>query len=160
MKRIVMFAFALILAGAGCAASPQPQVQDTVPEEPADVEEQPGVVLEAKDEVPNEPSGQDGDHDADPEADAVETSIVQMTSGNFFFEPAVIRAEVGQEVEVVFAENSGVHTFVIDELGVNVPISAGDSTTFTADLEPGTYAFYCSVGNHRALGMEGTLIVE
>jgi plastocyanin len=33
------------------------------------------------------------------------------------------------------------------------------STTFTAELDPGKYAWYCPVGNHRQMGMEGTLTV-
>ena len=27
-------------------------------------------------------------------------------------------------------------------------------------LEPGEYVFYCTIGSHRQLGMEGRLIVE
>ena len=38
-------------------------------------------------------------------------------------------------------------------------IGPGDSTTLTVDLEPGQYVFYCSVGNHRGMGMEVTVTV-
>jgi plastocyanin len=39
-------------------------------------------------------------------------------------------------------------------------IVTGSSTSFTVDLKPGGYTFYCPVGNHRAAGMEGTLTVK
>jgi heme/copper-type cytochrome/quinol oxidase subunit 2 len=54
------------------------------------------------------------------------------------------------------------HDFVIDELGVKIPVTqAGDTSVveFVADT-PGTYEYYCSVGEHRAQGQVGTLIVE
>lgn len=84
---------------------------------------------------------------------------IEMESGNFFFAPNAITAEVGQEITINFANNSGTHTFAIDELGIDEFIVEGESLTFSADLDPGTYSFYCSVGSHRELGMEGTLTV-
>jgi plastocyanin len=39
-------------------------------------------------------------------------------------------------------------------------VARGGTSTVSADLAPGTYAFYCSVPGHRAGGMEGTLTVK
>jgi plastocyanin len=39
-------------------------------------------------------------------------------------------------------------------------IGPGQSTTLEVTLEPGTYVFYCSIGNHRAMGMEQTVTVQ
>ena len=53
----------------------------------------------------------------------------------------------------VSIEGSGV-----DEEGNTV--GQGDKSTVRAELRPGEYSFYCSVGGHREAGMEGTLTVE
>jgi plastocyanin len=37
---------------------------------------------------------------------------------------------------------------------------SGDTTDTTADLQPGTYTFFCSVDGHRDAGMEGTLTIK
>jgi plastocyanin len=39
-------------------------------------------------------------------------------------------------------------------------VTKGGKSVATADLKPGTYDFYCPVGNHRAAGMEGKLTVK
>lgn len=39
-------------------------------------------------------------------------------------------------------------------------ISGGEKTQFTVTLQPGSYEVWCPVGNHRAHGMETTLIVK
>ena len=38
-------------------------------------------------------------------------------------------------------------------------IEPGKSAILSADLEPGRYTWYCPVGDHRELGMSGTLTV-
>jgi plastocyanin len=42
-------------------------------------------------------------------------------------------------------------------LGVIAPGRRGD---LSLDLPPGRYSLWCSVANHRALGMHATLVVE
>ena len=39
-------------------------------------------------------------------------------------------------------------------------LSAGDTETIRATLEPGTYAIFCSLAGHESLGMSGTLVVS
>jgi plastocyanin len=55
------------------------------------------------------------------------------------------------------------HGIAIEGKGVDEdgPVAnAGGSSTVSADLKPGTYTFYCPVGDHREEGMEGKLTVK
>jgi plastocyanin len=88
------------------------------------------------------------------------TQELDMESGNFFFSPETINASPGEKISITFSANSGFHTFVIDEIDAKFSISEGEAFTFTAPEEPGSYAYYCDIGSHRAFGMEGVLIVE
>ncbi|MBI4592131.1 cupredoxin domain-containing protein [Candidatus Uhrbacteria bacterium] len=85
---------------------------------------------------------------------------VSMEVVNFSFTPNVINASPGDRVSVTFSKNTGFHTFTIDEVGLEFAIAQGEVLNFTAPDEPGSYPFYCSIGSHRTMGLEGTLIVE
>ena len=85
-----------------------------------------------------------------------------VKGSNFSFTPAEIRVKKGDKVKITFTNESGFHDYVLDGYGVKTDqLAAGQSgdVTFTAD-KTGTFAYYCSVGNHRGQGMEGVLIVE
>lgn len=82
-----------------------------------------------------------------------------MTAGNFFFDPATIVATPGQTITITFTNIEGEHTFIIDELSMNTTITNGSIITFTAPTIPGSYSYFCDVGAHRKLGMEGVLNV-
>ncbi|PIR59408.1 MAG: hypothetical protein COU69_00210 [Candidatus Pacebacteria bacterium CG10_big_fil_rev_8_21_14_0_10_56_10] len=94
-----------------------------------------------------------------------EQAVVVLELSNFEFSQPEIRVKRGQAVTVKVDSTQNVHDFVIDELDVRSErIFAGqtDSVTFTIpeDFEQDEVFFYCSVGNHRHLGMEGKLIIE
>lgn len=97
---------------------------------------------------------------------AMEEMQVTMDTGEFFFEPNVITAKPGQTVTVNLTNENGemLHDFVIDELGVaSEQITQGEETSVTFTVPESAagqeYEFYCSVGQHRANGMVGTLRV-
>ena len=55
------------------------------------------------------------------------------------------------------------HNVAIKGGGVDVKgkvVITGGTSTVSADLDPGTYTFYCSVPGHEAAGMRGTLTVS
>ena len=80
----------------------------------------------------------------------------------FQFSVTEMRVKVGDTVRINFTNGQGTHDWVIDEFNARTSIlETGKSQTieFVAD-KTGTFEYYCSVGNHRAMGMVGKLIVE
>ena len=68
---------------------------------------------------------------------------------------------VGDKVAIEFKNSDGNHDFTIDEFNVKTKtISSGETAKveFTAS-KTGSFEFYCSIGNHRQMGMKGTLLV-
>lgn len=97
------------------------------------------------------------------ESSNTESIEISMTGSDYEFDPETFTVEAGQEVTVTLTSGDLMHDFVLEDMDVRTEIiEAGDSdsVTFTAPEEPGEYTYYCSVGNHRAMGMEGTMIVE
>lgn len=129
---IVVLAGVLVIGQKGWQQStPQPSVQEQV-----------SPLVSEKEAIGEEPS---------------ETTGLTLSAGNFFFQPSSLSAESGK-VSVTVSQNSGVHTFVIDELPVKESLVTGKTFNFAAD--PGTYEYYCDVPGHRDQGMAGTLTVD
>lgn len=87
---------------------------------------------------------------------------IEIEAGSFYYKPNTIEVNKGQKVKIVMKSVSMMHDFVVDELGVKLPIvKNGDTGTieFTAD-KVGSFEYYCSVGQHRANGQVGTLTVK
>lgn len=85
-----------------------------------------------------------------------------VTGSSFKFEPNVLTVNKGDTVKITFKNTGGFHDLTIDGYNVHTKqIAAGatDTLEFTAD-KAGTFEYYCSVGNHRAMGMKGTLTVK
>lgn len=96
-----------------------------------------------------------------PTAEDVER-VFTLDSFNYGYSETELRVNEGDTVTINLTNSGGFHDWVVDEFGAATEkISAGDTTsvTFVAD-QAGTFEYYCSVGNHRAQGMVGTLIVE
>jgi len=70
--------------------------------------------------------------------------------------------EEGNLVKIEMCIETGTHDWVVDEFddaATEIVTTGCDTIEFTADTA-GSYDYYCSVGNHRAQGMEGMLTVE
>ncbi len=92
--------------------------------------------------------------------DASSENIIKMDSGLFYYTPNTLQAKVGEEVSIDIT-SFGLHTFTIDELGVDVPTKGGETTrvTFTPD-KAGTYTYYCAIPGHKESGQVGILTVK
>lgn len=87
---------------------------------------------------------------------------ITVTGANFKFTPNTITVKKGDTVRVNFKSSGGFHDFVIDEFDVQtkmVDTGLSDTVEFVAN-KVGTFEYYCSVGNHRQMGMVGKLIVQ
>lgn len=116
-------------------------------------------------EEPSASPAPSGSPTAAPEASLpAQTSVktFTVTGTTFSFSPAQIKVKKGDIVKIIFVNQNGFHDWSIDEFNAKTSqIAAGQSATiqFTAD-KTGTFEYYCSVGDHRARGMKGSLVVE
>src|SRR3989344_6587130 len=100
-----------------------------------------------------------------PGSDVAETVVVKEFSVDevpFSLSPSTITVNPGDTVRITVKNKQGTHDFKIDEFNVSTrTLNTGETQTitFVAD-KTGTFEYYCSVGNHRAMGMVGTLIVR
>jgi plastocyanin len=85
-----------------------------------------------------------------------------VTGQNYSFSPSVITVKQGDYVKITFKNLQGTHDLHIDEYKAGTKVlHAGEESwiEFIAENK-GTFQYYCSVGDHRAMGMWGTLKVE
>lgn len=99
-----------------------------------------------------------------PTAAMEKGSVSEFTikGSNFVFVPNVMKVKKGDTVKITFTNAGGFHDFTLDEFNVKTQqLKDGESETveFVAD-KAGSFEYYCSVGQHRQMGMKGTLTVE
>lgn len=97
------------------------------------------------------------------------TQLSLTAAGREFFVDSATDAnpdivvQQGDTVAVTLCVTEGNHDWVVDEFDVATDVvgADGDCSTveFVAD-QVGEFEYYCSVGNHRAEGMYGALVVE
>lgn len=165
-KNLMIGAIVLIvLLGGGAMLMKNNKATQTPPTVMEDQQGAPAVI-ENEDELTQE-TVVDKDSDTDEDKDkenAMQKGVktFEIDAENFKFSQTEIRVKQGDKVKIVFEVDQGFHDWVIDEFNARTKqISEGktDSVEFVADKK-GTFEFYCSVGQHRANGMVGKLIVE
>jgi plastocyanin len=96
---------------------------------------------------------------------ATKLTLAASEDGGLSFTEKTLDAKAGT-VTITMDNPSGdqmPHAVAIEGNGIDKDgevVQPGGKSTVTADLKPGTYTFYCPVGQHRQNGMEGTLTVQ
>ena len=89
---------------------------------------------------------------------------LQATEVDFAIELPQTELAAGSYTIEVANEGDATHDLVIEDAGGNEVaasevIAPGQSGTVEVSLQPGEYVFYCSIGNHREMGMEVAVTV-
>lgn len=101
-----------------------------------------------------------------PEVTGDPVASVDMSLKDFELDPAEPEvAEVGVIEFKLSNDGQAPHNLEVEtpqgEFELEEDLEAGQSGTLRAQIEePGEYVLYCPVGNHREMGMEGTLTVS
>jgi plastocyanin len=92
-----------------------------------------------------------------------QTMALTATEDNFSISLDQENLTAGTYEITVVNNGSATHDLAVEEDGsaeaTSDTIAPGGSTTLTVDLDAGEYVFYCTIGNHRAMGMEITVQV-
>jgi plastocyanin len=181
-----LFCASILLVGAGCASTATPKalapvsgdeqsarlMEGATAEDPNAVEE---TVVEKEFEVEklfadvegeaNAPIAETADTELENVPSAVSASkvvTIAVRGGSYYFTPKEIKVKKGDTVKVVFTNDGGMHSFLLDAFNVSMdPINVGESKTLTFVAgKTGSFEYYCGVGKHRQMGQKGTLVVE
>ncbi|OGJ22065.1 MAG: hypothetical protein A2804_01535 [Candidatus Pacebacteria bacterium RIFCSPHIGHO2_01_FULL_46_10] len=92
----------------------------------------------------------------------VRGKVVTVSATNFSYDISEIRVKKGEKLTIRFVNSEGTHNIVFEDLNAQSDvIGAGKNQDVSVPTDTaGTFAYFCSVGNHRKMGMEGKLIVE
>lgn len=99
------------------------------------------------------------------EATGEAVATVEMSLTDFKLDPADPEVDEAGVIEFTLTnDGQAPHNLEVEtpqgEFELEQDIEAGGSATLKAEVtEPGEYVIYCPVGNHREMGMEGTLTV-
>jgi plastocyanin len=97
------------------------------------------------------------------EGEEASGQTVDVSATEFAFNPPNIELdEAGTYTFHLTNAGEFEHALEVEGQGIEEEtdvIGGGESADVTVDLVEGEYEIYCPVGNHREMGMEGTLVV-
>jgi plastocyanin len=88
--------------------------------------------------------------------------IAADPGGALKFTQTSLTTKAGKVTVQLANQSSVAHAVTIEGNGVDKSSDTvtNSNTSFTVDLKPGKYRFYCPVDGHEAAGMKGTLTVK
>lgn len=102
--------------------------------------------------------------DAGESAPATGAEALTVTVSDFMIDPSELSA-AGSAVSIeVVNDGPTPHNLTVrnadgEVVMATADLSAGETETIAADLDPGDYTIFCSLAGHESLGMSGTLTV-
>lgn len=100
---------------------------------------------------------------AAPRPDSSARKSIRVALTEFRLEPPRATVAAGELSVQVTNRGNSVHALAIetpDGKQATGSIDPGRAATLEAELRPGSYVWYCPVGDHRSRGMEGTITAE
>lgn len=110
----------------------------------------------------SDPSSASTASTAPAEPDAAESAVVEVSAVEFTYIVSTTEVPAGTVVFELRNDGGADHDLVLEggPGGATAVIGPQETATLSVDLDPGTYTLYCSIGNHRALGMEFQITVS
>ena len=95
---------------------------------------------------------------------SAEADALTATEKDFSISLSEDHVKAGSYTITVVNDGNATHDLAVEEDGTTKAtsdsISPGESATLKVDLDAGEYVFYCSIGNHRSMGMETNVSVS
>jgi uncharacterized cupredoxin-like copper-binding protein len=90
---------------------------------------------------------------------------IDVTAADFKFDPSNTTVKSGDVTFNLTNDGQAPHSLEIEDVNgedkeIEGDVSPGQSGTLAVNLPPGKYEFYCPVGNHKEIGMEGEITVK
>jgi nitrite reductase (NO-forming) len=89
------------------------------------------------------------------------TLKVSLIANDIAWNITAVNAKVNQPIEITVTNQGALdHDLVIEELGVDILLSPGDTEVVTVTVDhAGTVQYICSIPGHEEAGMVGEIVV-
>jgi plastocyanin len=101
-----------------------------------------------------------GGGDEEQPAKTVTDGKITIDAFDIHFDVGDIKTEAGPLTITLVNKGALEHTLRIKDKDFEIKVKPGETKTDTVELEPGTYAYDCTIAGHAAQGMKGEIQVS